>query len=490
MINKMKKLLSKLLTLSLVLAVILTTRQLFLTYTHHHPPKNIELVMPYTAIEHIAQLDHKTTNNILSQFKKSGLTSLSLAPASANIMPALITQGFHIVLRVENQPGLSSQTLDETISLIKTLPKPHTLIFEGPEVMGYPNSLPQVAQKIRDKKIQIGWVELYPQSGITTLIQSAPERIIRVHSIAENEARLMTQNDMIERYVRAAKERRIDMLFIHPNIDRLALSGSLASQNATYIYRLANRLKSEGFIPGISIRSPIQKQPENIILVKRIVALLIAIMIPIIAMRYSKSVMMSLGITSIGVAAISLLLASPEFQLGIYPFLGIKLALIIPILIVAKNLCQDKTISDIIKEPIRIIHLIGIAAIVFYLIRSGNGQVKATLPYEVNLRNWLEQLLIIRPRTKEILIGYPALFLFFSQRSYNLPQTYRWLVGSCATLALVSFVNTFCHAHIPLEISIYRSILGILLGYGVYHCYDVIIQLWQTKKPSNKAKKS
>jgi len=69
----------------------------------------------------------------------------------------------------------------------------------------------------------------------------------------------------------------------------------------------------------------------------------------------------------------------------------------------------------------------------------------------------------VRPRTKEFLIGHPALFvgialLLTRRRGWGLPLVVLGVLGQ------VSLLNTFCHIHTPLNVSILRAVNGLVLG--------------------------
>ena len=79
--------------------------------------------------------------------------------------------------------------------------------------------------------------------------------------------------------------------------------------------------------------------------------------------------------------------------------------------------------------------------------------------------------MLVRPRTKEFLIGYPALiagiaFALRGRRQWAAPLI---VIGS---IGLVSALNTFCHIHTPIHLSLMRvfngAVVGILLGIVFY----------------------
>ena len=101
---------------------------------------------------------------------------------------------------------------------------------------------------------------------------------------------------------------------------------------------------------------------------------------------------------------------------------------------------------------------------VYYIYRTGNSMgVSAT---ELRFRNMLENLLIARPRTKEMLIGWPCLLLFIwsLRRHMNyLPLVF----GLGMSVGLVSIVNTFLHIRTPFLLSLLRTGWGVLFGFVI-----------------------
>jgi hypothetical protein len=81
----------------------------------------------------------------------------------------------------------------------------------------------------------------------------------------------------------------------------------------------------------------------------------------------------------------------------------------------------------------------------------------------MTLRSLLDRFMV-RPRTKEFLIGHPALVATLvlaargAGRSWLLPLV---LVGA---IGQVSMVNSFCHLHTPLALTIARTFNGLWIG--------------------------
>ncbi|EPZ60386.1 hypothetical protein H477_1219 [[Clostridium] sordellii ATCC 9714] len=117
-------------------------------------------------------------------------------------------------------------------------------------------------------------------------------------------------------------------------------------------------------------------------------------------------------------------------MLKLKSFSGVKFLYVLPPVLITiwvvlsinmgqiKNLKSLKSIKyEIIKKfkKLRLYHLvIGIcilAAIYIYVSRSGNGGNASE--FELKIRAFMEKILYVRPRTKEFLIGYPALFISY-----------------------------------------------------------------------------
>lgn len=76
------------------------------------------------------------------------------------------------------------------------------------------------------------------------------------------------------------------------------------------------------------------------------------------------------------------------------------------------------------------------------------------------MRNFLNDVMGVRPRSKEFLIGYPfTLLLFWLGASRR-----NWILTIPAIIGQVSLVNTYAHIHTALLISLHRSLNGLVLG--------------------------
>jgi hypothetical protein len=100
------------------------------------------------------------------------------------------------------------------------------------------------------------------------------------------------------------------------------------------------------------------------------------------------------------------------------------------------------------------------AGLAVYIIRTGNDNLGVVSDLEARVRQYLGHVLTVRPRTKEFLIGHPAMLvlLYYGYRYEMLPIL---LVG---TIGQISLINTYAHIHTPLITSILRSMHGLWIG--------------------------
>ncbi len=158
-----------------------------------------------------------------------------------------------------------------------------------------------------------------------------------------------------------------------------------------------------------------------------------------------------------------------EYLLKFDQFRGIKLAFILPLLITGFwSLKQyGRGIFGLLHKPITpvagVLFAAAAASILLYVLRSGNVTFLKPSEAEDTFRTFLENILVARPRNKEFLVGYPAglLFIFFYLRKNFalLP-----LLAVFMQMGQVSALNSLCHFHTPLLLSLLRIFNGLWLG--------------------------
>jgi len=184
-----------------------------------------------------------------------------------------------------------------------------------------------------------------------------------------------------------------------------------------------------------------------------------------------------------------------EFLLKFLQFKGIKIAFVFPLVwIFLWSLRKYGTsFFSVFIKPLTLKDLVlGIAVfagLLLYIMRSGNITFIKPSETEDIWRTFLEDLLIARPRYKEFLIGYPAclFFLFFRLRnSFEILPVLSLFIQ----MGQVSLLNTFCHFHSPLAMTILRCInglwTGIIIGFCAFTGYFIFRLVAMTGKKENK----
>ena len=132
----------------------------------------------------------------------------------------------------------------------------------------------------------------------------------------------------------------------------------------------------------------------------------------------------------------------------------------------------SQSLKRFLQTPLRFWHVLaaGGAAAVFivYLARTGNTFVIDVPVVDRHLREAFESFLPVRPRTKEVFIGHPALvaslYLWARSRGQCRFALYGALVG---IIGLISVVNSFAHLHTPVSLTLLRVLLGAAVSLPV-----------------------
>jgi len=173
--------------------------------------------------------------------------------------------------------------------------------------------------------------------------------------------------------------------------------------------------------------------------------------------------------TLLGSLLVSGIHSEPVYLLKFLQFRGIKVAFIVPLLWVGLWALRryGGRLLAYFSMPLSFRDLfvgsIVVVGVTVYLLRSGNLTVFKPSELEDSIRTFLENLLIARPRNKEFLIGYPAVFLFLF---FRLRKGFSILpvLAIFMEMSQVSILNTFCHFHSPLSMALIRSFNGLWTG--------------------------
>ena len=478
------------------------------------------------------------------------------------IVSNLALYKFQVIPKVANSQRLDDVSMGLKIEKLKEIPNVYTVICDGTEVLGYGNHMDIVVEKMRANNLNFGFVEFANQKGERDLAERLPGQTIGVHAIDLKKLQKLDAQRASDRYVTAAIERGIRILYIRPFIND-KLSKDLFTYNETFITKISEKLRHRGFtiqpidhvalginwilsiIIGVVISfavavafffflKPFFKEvPENLLhtllgLVfvldivflkfdyfnqwRSILALIVSVIFPTYAMitqlpketnwhdqpKDYKSILMIIlkivTITGLGALLIVGLLSDVYHMLKVFQFRGVKLAFGLPLMIVAFYYFLYPYRVNALKFLVRRFFqsqvtvgyvLAAISVTLFfalYLLRSGNYQLPV-MDVEDSFRRILGYVMIARPRTKEFLIGYPILVFTLYYLGTVIPYKYKWVFYTLATVAPISLLNTFCHLHAPLWLSILRSFnglcLGFLIGIAFVTVYRFLSRFWK-----------
>ena len=169
-----------------------------------------------------------------------------------------------------------------------------------------------------------------------------------------------------------------------------------------------------------------------------------------------------------GVLTIIGCLSKTSFALGIKIFLGVKAAAVVPIVLVLfyfifnAHRFDFKYYKGLLDKKISYgaLILIAILAGVLFIYVSRTGNTGTATDFERGFRQMLDNVLGVRPRTKEFLISYPVLLalLYYGYKEKYIVAVILAIIGP------TSLVNTYGHIHTPVLISLIRSGYGIIFG--------------------------
>lgn len=478
------------------------------------------------------------------------------------IVSNLALYKFQVIPKVANSQRLDDVSMGLKIDKLKAIPNVYTVICGGTEVLGYGNNMNIVVEKMRNNKLNFGFIEFANQKGEKDLAERLPGQTVGVHFIDLKKLQTLDERRASDRYVTAAIERGIRILYIRPFIND-KLSKDLFAYNEAFITKISEKLQHRGFtitpidrmelginwiisiIIGILISfavavaiffflQPFFKDvPENVLhgllglffvldIVflrfdyfnqwRSILALLVSVIFPTYAMitllpkdtnwheqpKDYKTILILIlkvvALTGIGALLIVGLLSDVYHMLKVFQFRGVKLAFGLPLFIVAFYYFLYPYRVNALKFLVRrffqsqvtvgyVLAAISVALFfALYLLRSGNYQMPV-MDVEDAFRRVLGYIMIARPRTKEFLIGYPVLVFTLYYLGTVVPYKYKWFFYTIATVAPISLLNTFCHLHAPLWLSLLRSFnglcLGFLLGIASLFAYRLLNKLWK-----------
>ena len=434
--------------------------------------------------------------------------------------------GYSISLQLKSWDEPTDEAIIAVMEQIKSINNVETLYFSDSKIPMA--SHPVFEERVKD--YQIGFIEFTSnkQEGFTTLAkrtsnQGKDYKVVRLHTIEDQLLTTTSLANLMERYDLALKERnnrvflfklpvsenvKHDIAYLNEGIERFVKDATKAGFKITnhvgnynlkviptYLAILVGLgaivafvllldlvgFTKLGYVFGIlGVLGYLGLLKINVTLASQLMALFGSIIFPTYAFATSlteegrsikECIFTLLKICAIsfgGVLTIIGCLSRTNFALGINIFLGVKVATVLPIILVLIYLMFKKHRFDfryyksLLDKKISYGSLIVVAflAVVLYIYVSRSGNSGTSGPMERAFRQFLDNVLGVRPRTKEFLIAYPILMALLY---YGYKEKYMVAV-ILAVIGPVSLVNTYGHIHTPIVISLIRSAYGIAFG--------------------------
>jgi hypothetical protein len=375
--------------------------------------------------------------------------------------------------------------------------------------------------------VPVATIEFSDQKGLNQLGVLLNKDVIRLHTISNGEMGNLTPDSALDRWMLAARERNMRSLLVRffdittPGANLQGNLNYVASIQTGLIesgFTLDQPYEKPASIPASTILMAMvgtaviagvmlilleMRLPKlsllaliggiaiwlalllvNPTMAKKMMALLSVITFPTLscllimkpeARSIGKSVVALLklcAISYIGAVLMVGLLADILFMLKLDQFIGVKLAHVVPIVAVPFILYiwnEEKPlpfVKQLLEKALdykwTMLGVLVAVAGVIYLSRTGNSGAELSAA-ESMMRTFLNDVMGVRPRSKEFLIGYPfTLLLFWLGASRK-----NWILTIPAIIGQVSLVNTYAHIHTALIMSMQRSFNGLVLGIAV-----------------------
>lgn len=448
-------------------------------------------------------------------------TAIGLNPSVAQMVkrPDI---GLNIISRMSNPSGVSSEYVKSTVAWAKELGA-SVFLPQGDQVLGRRDAIPDLIASLKEQGLLYASPEFTKIGGDANVVGAMPDYVLRLHSAQTAELDKLPLTEAVDRYAKAARERNMRILLIRPV--SLASPKPLESF-AAFVKLINDEIRKEGGDMGIAKPFEDSQVPKLITVLiactaipaalfvfttllanrnlaygataffaliclssivgtgKPFAALAVATIFPIVSFlmldaRNGKNILLEFLLVCLvslvgGLAVAGMLNGLPYFVKA-QEFKGVKVAVFLPIIVLAWYWAARFTnLKEAMKNPITwgaaFLSIGLMVALLFMNSRTGNDNPAGVSDLELKFRNVLDTLLFVRPRTKSFLIGHPMLFvgigLLLWQRKHNLAKLAPWtaLCLSIGAIGQTDIVNTLCHLHTPVALSLLRNLVGIIPG--------------------------
>ncbi len=155
--------------------------------------------------------------------------------------------------RLRNVHELAPDGLAALFAGLRSLGERFTLIFDGNQVLGYEDLIPDVAEQMRSSGFAFGQIESFTarrrQRGDLALAVKMIPNVLRVFSLTPEELAVLAPDEARGKYVLAARERNVRILYVRPFLITPAGADELQA-NLDYIRSIKDDLRRAGYQMG------------------------------------------------------------------------------------------------------------------------------------------------------------------------------------------------------------------------------------------------
>lgn len=439
------------------------------------------------------------------------------------VTAAVQTAELAIVARGSNPAGATSSAVADTLRWMHELGATYFLP-QGEQVLGRRDHLAVTTDTLAALGMRYCSPEFVKIGGDANLVEANPGNVVRLHSAQVAELDKLPFDAAVDRYARAARERNMRMLLLRPvtySADKPldAFGQFMASVRAA--------VEDEGGGMGLARPFEDPEVPRPLFLLLALAAAPVVAWVGTLFVAHPQARiagyvlvgLLAVGCWSHGMRTWMALLAAMAFPVAAYAqflggkarpwwvsyavisatsvvgglcvagllnglptlvhsevFGGVKAAQFVPIFLIGWLLfARVANPRDALTGEIRwgqaFLTLGGLAALVLMMARTGNDNPAAVSGFELKFRSLLDSVLFVRPRTKEFMVGHPLLIvgiaLWLRAQAAGAPAAWKgWAAVALAAGAIgqTSLVNTMCHLHTPVALSLARLGVGWVAG--------------------------
>ena len=197
-----------------------------------------------------------------------GARGREIEDASLGVLPRRVQQlrANHLSaeLRVINFHDVAPGGLDAFFAQLRSVGTPFTLIFDRDQVLGYDTLIPDVAAEMKAAGFSFGRIEAFTarrkQKGEDALTTAVTPDVIRVFSMAPEELAGSTPDDARDKFLLAARERNVRILYVRPFLTTTAGVGEMQT-NLDYVASIGDSLERAGYKLDKAVPMPVLATP-------------------------------------------------------------------------------------------------------------------------------------------------------------------------------------------------------------------------------------